>query len=103
MKAPVPSIGQGRAEEPQMAKPAKAISYRSKNKTNCPVCRFEFARENLHSGGGRLIAGKLTEELRRLYEVSKKFGRVYPLAYEVVTCPQCLYSAFANDFEKLDP
>ena len=41
-----------------MAKAAKSISYRSKNKTTCPVCRFEFAKENLHSGGGRLIAGK---------------------------------------------
>ncbi|MCR9142482.1 MAG: DUF2225 domain-containing protein [bacterium] len=86
-----------------MAKAAKAISYRSKNKTTCPVCRFEFAKENLHSGGGRLIAGALTEELRRLYEVSKKFGRVYPLAYEMVICPQCLYTSFSNDFEKLDP
>lgn len=80
----------------------KAISYRSKNQTRCPVCNYEFAQENMHSGGGRLIAGKLTEELRRLYEVSKKYGRVYPLAYEIVTCPQCLYSSFPKDFEKLE-
>lgn len=81
---------------------AKSVSYRIKDAEHCPVCNFEFHREQLHSGGGRLIAGKLTEELRRLYEISKKFGRVYPLAYAVVTCPQCLYSGFQIDFSKLD-
>lgn len=82
---------------------ARAISYRSKDKSTCPICRYEFQQENLHSGGGRLIAGKLTAELRRLYEVSKKFGRVYPLAYSIVVCPQCLYASFPKDFEKIDP
>lgn len=81
----------------------KSISYRAKDATHCPVCGHEYFREQLHSGGGRLIAGKLTAELRRLYEVSKKFGRVYPLAYPILTCPQCLYSSFQNDFEKVDP
>ncbi|MBX7059295.1 MAG: DUF2225 domain-containing protein [Leptospirales bacterium] len=81
---------------------AKAISYRAKEKTTCPVCRQEFQIEMLHSGGGRLIAGKLTPELRRLYEVSKKYGKVYPLAYSIVVCPQCLYSSFPKEFEKLE-
>ncbi len=81
---------------------AKAISYRAKEKTTCPVCRAEFQVEMLHSGGGRLIAGKLTPELRRLYEVSKKYGKVYPLAYSIVVCPQCLYASFPKEFEKLD-
>ena len=81
----------------------KSISYRVKDKTVCKVCEEEFNREQLHSGGGRLIAGKLTPELRRLYDVSKKYGRVYPLAYSILTCPQCLYSAFQNDFGMLGP
>ncbi len=34
--------------------------------------------------------------------MSKKYGRVYPLAYEIVTCPQCLYSSFPKDFEKVE-
>ena len=84
-----------------MAK-SKSISYRVKTADHCPVCNHEFHREQLHSGGGRLIAGKLTEELRRLYEISKKFGRVYPLAYEIITCPQCLFSGMQNDFNKLE-
>ncbi|MCB1172319.1 MAG: DUF2225 domain-containing protein [Leptospiraceae bacterium] len=82
--------------------PPKAISYRVKEGTTCPLCSFEYRREKLHSGGGRLIAGNLTKELRRLYQVSKKFGRVYPLAYEVSTCPNCLYSSYENDFNTLE-
>ena len=81
----------------------KAISYRVKEGIPCPVCSFDYRREKLHSGGGRLIAADLTVELRRLYQVSKKFGRVYPLAYEVSTCPQCLYSAYEMDFKSLPP
>lgn len=79
----------------------KPVSYRAKEKTKCPVCRHEYNKEMLHSGGGRLIAGKLTQELRRTYEVSKKFGRIYPPAYVIATCPQCLYSSFPGDFDQL--
>lgn len=86
-----------------MGSSKKAISYCIKDKTVCKVCEFEFHREQLHSGGGRLIAGKLTPELRRLYEVNKKYGRIYPLAYQLITCPQCLFSSFPNDFGLLDP
>lgn len=81
----------------------KALSYRAKENTVCPICDFEFPKEVLFSGGGRLIAGKLTQELRRLYEPNRKFGRVYPLAYPIVVCPQCLYSSFSNDFRLIDP
>jgi uncharacterized protein (DUF2225 family) len=79
----------------------KKISFRQKNPTQCPVCSFEFHREEMLSGGGRLIAGKLTDELRRLYEVSKKYGKVYPSAYVVTVCPNCLYAAFTKDFSTL--
>ena len=79
----------------------KKISYRQKNPTICPVCSHDFYREDLLTGGGRLIAGILTDELRRLYEESKKFGLIYPIAYSVTVCPSCLYSAFPKDFESL--
>jgi uncharacterized protein len=75
------------------------LSYRQKNPSVCPICSFEFHREELFSGGGRLIAGKLTDELRRNFEVSKKYGKVYPLAYLVTVCPSCYYAAYPKDFE----
>lgn len=86
-----------------LASKTKPVSYRVKDKTTCPVCRHEFQREQLHSGGGRLIAGKLTNELRRTYEISKKFGRIYPPAYSIITCPKCLYSSFSGDFNMVAP
>jgi uncharacterized protein (DUF2225 family) len=81
----------------------KSLSFRQKEKSKCPVCNFEWNREQLLSGGGRLIAGKLMPDLRRTYEINKKFGKVYPMAYVIYTCPQCLYSAFPNDFSMLLP
>ncbi|HPI13818.1 MAG TPA: DUF2225 domain-containing protein [Spirochaetota bacterium] len=81
----------------------KKISYRLKDPAKCPVCSFEFHREEMLTGGGRLIAGKLTDELRRLFEDNAKFGKVYPLAYLVVVCPRCLYSAYPRDFSVVTP
>jgi uncharacterized protein (DUF2225 family) len=80
----------------------KKISFRQKNSIICPVCSCEFYREELFSGGGRLIAGKLTEELRRIYEDNKKFGKIYPLAYQLTVCPGCLYTAYPKDFLTLE-
>jgi len=80
----------------------KRVSFRQKNITVCPVCSNEFHREEMLSGGGRLIAGNLTDELRRNYEVSKKYGRVYPLIYLIVVCPKCLFAAYPKDFQITD-
>ena len=60
-----------------------AITYWAKEKVLCPVCQKEFAQEVMHKGGGRMVAGPLTDELHRLFEPSKRFGRVYPMIYEV--------------------
>jgi uncharacterized protein (DUF2225 family) len=79
------------------------ISFRQKNPTVCPVCGAEFYREEMLTGRGRLIAGKLTDELRRLYEKSPKYGIIYPLAYVLNVCPKCLYTAFPKDFSHLEP
>lgn len=81
----------------------KKISYRHKDLTICPVCSYEFSREEMLTGGGRLIAGKLTDELRRLFEKNEKFGKVYPLAYLVIVCPRCLYAAYPKDFISITP
>ena len=60
-----------------------AISYWSKEKSLCPVCGKTFEREVMLSGNGRMIAGGLSDDLHRTFEPSAKFGRVYPLIYEI--------------------
>ena len=80
------------------------ISYWSKDKVKCPVCKKDFEREVMRSGNGRMIAGGLTEELHRIFEPSAKFGRIYPLIYEIGVCPNCYTALLWNDFtEKMDP
>ena len=77
---------------------SKKISFRQKNTTLCPVCKNEFYREEMFTGGGRLIVEKLTDELRRIYKESKKFGKIHPLVYLLNVCPNCLYTAYPKDF-----
>ena len=55
------------------------ISYRAKNETACPVCDNTFRREELLTGGGRMNAGDLTDELHRIYLPTQRYGEVYPL------------------------
>jgi uncharacterized protein (DUF2225 family) len=74
------------------------ISYQSKEEYICPVCETRFRREELHSGSGRLIAGKITDELHRLYEPSAKYGIIYPLAYQATVCPKCWFASMDKDF-----
>ncbi|MDR0289312.1 MAG: DUF2225 domain-containing protein [Treponema sp.] len=74
------------------------ISFISKKDYECPACEAVFHKEELLTGGGRLIAGSLTEELHRLYEPSAKYGGVYPLVYQVVLCPSCWFAAMEIDF-----
>ncbi len=77
------------------------ITFFSKTKTICPVCTASFHREDLLTGGGRLIAGDINNELRRKYEPSQKFGDIYPLMYPIIVCPVCFYASFATDFDKI--
>ncbi len=79
-----------------------AVTFYSKTKTRCPVCKNEFEKEELLSGGGRLIAGDLTDELRRTYEPSAKYGKIYPLIYAIAACPKCHACMLWNDMETLD-
>jgi len=77
------------------------ISFQSKKEYVCPVCDTTFHREELLTGGGRLNAGKLTEELHRLYEPSTKYGEVYPLIYQATVCPECWFASMEADFPLL--
>ncbi len=74
------------------------LTFFEKKQTVCPVCNAKFFREDLLSGGGRLIAGNLTKELRRQYDPSKKYGEVRPLLYPVTVCPVCYFASFPQDF-----
>ncbi len=75
-----------------------AISFYGNKPVQCPSCQTSFRREVLRSGGGRLIAGDLMPDLRRTYKPSPKFGDVNPLIFNVVVCPNCLYSALPEDY-----
>ena len=77
----------------------RKVTFFSKEPLVCPVCEFNFYREDLLSGSGRLIAGELTDELRRLYEPSKKYGKIVPLVYSALVCPGCLFAAYPKDFD----
>jgi uncharacterized protein len=74
------------------------VTFFEKKQTVCPICAAKFFREDLLSGGGRLIAGDLTKELRRLYEPSRKYGAIHPLIYPITVCPVCYFAALPQDF-----
>ena len=75
-----------------------SITYWAKEKIICPVCGKQFSQEVMHKGGGRMIAGDLTDELHRNFEPSKKFGQVYPLLYDIGCCPRCNTGFLWKDF-----
>ncbi len=83
------------------AKKKPAISYWSKTKCHCPVCKKDFPKEEMLTGSGRMNAGPLSEELHRSYLPSQRYGKVFPLIYAIGACPNC-YSAFLwNDFKDI--
>ncbi|MDR2808265.1 MAG: DUF2225 domain-containing protein [Spirochaetaceae bacterium] len=77
------------------------LSYQAKDDSICPACTTVFRREELLTGGGRLIAGVITDELHRLYEPSAKYGDVYPLVYQATVCPVCWFASMEKDFYAL--
>lgn len=74
------------------------LTYYTKEPLSCPVCGNRIYKEEILSGGGRLMAGKLSEELHRSYEPTKKYGDVYPLMYNIVVCSSCYFASFPSDF-----
>lgn len=77
------------------------VTFFSKNKITCPSCHTIFQREELQTGRGRINAGELTDELRRLYIPTQKYGVVNPLLYPILVCPKCLFAGLLSDFQKL--
>ncbi|MGL4560690.1 MAG: DUF2225 domain-containing protein [Brevinema sp.] len=73
-------------------------TFFSKNEIICPTCKEVFNREELQTGRGRLNAGELTEELRRLYIPTQKYGLINPLIYPIIVCPNCLFAGMQTDF-----
>ncbi len=82
-------------------KKKRKITFFLKDDIKCPVCDTKFKREELFSGRGRLIAGGLTQELRRIYEPSKVYGKINPLIYPITVCPECYLAAMPEDFTRL--
>lgn len=78
------------------------ISYISSDSIICPSCENSLHREELHSRGGRIVTDTRTQELRHTYKPSDKYGIVTPLLYSITVCPRCRYSAFKNDFARVD-
>ena len=78
------------------------MSYWSKNKCHCPVCKKDFDREEMLSGSGRMIAGELTDELHRIYEPSAKYGQIFPILYSIGACPHCETALWWKDFEEIN-
>ncbi len=79
----------------------KNITYKASTPVVCPICGHEFYQEKMQTGGGRLIAGEITDTLHRRYKPSQKFGAIYPLAYAIVVCPGCYFASNPSDFLKI--
>lgn len=79
------------------------VTFYLKKPIICPICSEEFKREEMLTGRGRLITKGITNELRRIYEPSKTYGKVNPLLYPVTVCPKCYYAVFHDDFNKIKP
>ncbi|MCH5290796.1 MAG: DUF2225 domain-containing protein [Treponema sp.] len=86
---------------PEVDQKKPSITYWSKDPCICPVCGKAFRKEIMQKGGGRMIAGNLTDELHRLFEPSKKYGRIYPLIYDIGACPKCHTALFWRDFTEM--
>ena len=85
-----------------MGEEKRAVTYYDKVDTECPCCGHTFKIEKMFTGGGRVIAGEITDELRRMYQESKKYGYVNPLIYPPIVCPNCWYAVLQTDFNKPD-
>ena len=79
------------------------VTFFSKNIITCPACQTKFQKEELQTGRGRLNAGDLTLELRRMYIPTQKYGIINPMIYPIVVCPSCLFAGLLSDLKKVLP
>lgn len=85
----------------ETAKKEISITFYEKTETKCPICGYAFHRETLRTGGGRLNSDRLSDELRRFYKPTEKYGEIHPLIYYVMVCPHCYFAAFEKDFSEI--
>jgi uncharacterized protein len=69
-------------------------TYVMKRGYSCPLCKKEFTTFSVRSS--RLVQESTDSDMRHRYR------GVEPLYYDVVTCPECLYSALGDQFGKPD-
>ncbi len=56
----------------------------------CPYCKHKFTAQQVRAS--RLVMGSTDPDMRQRYQ------GIEPLYYDVVTCPNCLYSALNDQF-----
>lgn len=66
-------------------------TYLFEKALTCPVCRKEFKTLKIKTSS--LVLEKTDRDMRSRYK------GVDPLYYDVITCPNCLYSALSDSFE----
>jgi hypothetical protein len=64
-------------------------------KEKCPICGVTFAAAGLRES--KLIRHRTDPDLRERYK------GVEPMYYDVLTCPQCWYSALRDTFDSAEP
>ncbi len=79
------------------------VTFLSKEHITCPICDTDIYKENLMTGSGRLIAGDITILLHRTFKPSQTYGKIYPLVYYIIVCPNCFYASLPADFNKVMP
>ena len=79
------------------------VTFFSKSIITCPACQTKFQKEELQTGRGRLNAGDLTIELRRMYIPTQKYRIINPMIYPIVVCPSCLFAGLLSDLKKVIP
>jgi uncharacterized protein (DUF2225 family) len=77
------------------------VTFLSKEHITCPVCETHIYKENLMTGSGRLIAGDITTLLHRTFKPSQVYGKIYPLVYYIIVCPNCFFASLPTDFNKV--
>lgn len=64
-----------------------------KRKMKCPVCGHEFEQTQPKFRSARVV--KIEDDMRKICEPYKQEW------YNITTCPECLYSEYSNEFNKL--
>jgi uncharacterized protein (DUF2225 family) len=65
------------------------------NKETCPICGVTFKAVGVRES--KLVRKATDADLREHYK------GVEPMYYDIITCPQCLYSAASDVFAKAEP